>query len=368
METTVGRNDIFTALQSLLKVIPNKATLPSLEMVHIETDGGGPIRLSGTNLDASLRIDIDAHTEAQGAALAPAKMLKNILNGAPKGAHIHLTAEQEGNSPMTTLEFGKSSYSAYGLDPSEFPTMPEVEGVAFDTGNLATVLDKVLFAASTEESRPMLQSVYFEIDGSDVYAVATNGHVLARYQVSASVRDDDAQSFIVPASELKAALKWKHTEVGIQGRFCAFSSDESVLTIRALEGPYPNYRQVIPTDNGKTFTTDRKALEAAAKRLSVIASDQSGRVVLSCDKECVTLSAENPSAGKATEMLDGIYDGGEDDAGIDIGFDVRYILNILKRFDGDTVTIKMRAPERAAVIESDGDLDYMCLLMPLRVV
>lgn len=361
METTVRRSALFDALKAIASVVSGKQALPILSMARVEANGD-TVSLTATNLDASLTVEIGSDGQEDGIVAAPVKMLKDILNAAPKDAFIHLKSLEGDSAPGISLAFDKSEYSAYGLDAEEFPDIPVVDSLAFSTPDLSDVLNRVGFAVSTDESRPLLAGILFDSDAGGVHAVATNGHILARYLFSGRPIDE---TFIVPNRELKAAAKWKVTSVGSQGKHSTFATEGATLSIRNIEGPYPNYQQVIPTENDKTLLVDRKLFADAVKRLSIIASDQSHRIVLDCDAVAgVTISAESPDKGKATETLDAAY-GGEP---ITIGFDAKYILDILKRFKSDTVEVSMRSPERAVVFTSDADPDYLCLLMPLRIV
>jgi DNA polymerase-3 subunit beta len=148
-------------------------------------------------------------------------------------------------------------------------------------------------------------------------------------------------------------------------RQIGFKGDRGVVFSRLIEGPYPNYEQVIPVDNDKLARADKERLMAALRRMAVMASDQTHRVRLSIDEDTMRFHVSTPDVGEASDEIPCTYEGDP----IDIGFNANYLLEVLRYVDTDEVEITFKAPERAAILRPTGDDQdtYLCLVMPLRL-
>jgi len=241
------------------------------------------------------------------------------------------------------------------------------------SGDLQKLISHTAFAASTEESRPILNGVLWELKGANMQMVATNGHRLAKMEVAARATGGKAPAyeFIIPPKALDHIRRLfpaeEDLEVAQGDNHVGFRSPFTSVFTRLIEGPYPSYEQVIPKDNDKFAIVDRPALTSALKRMSVVASDQTHRIRLSFNSGMVKFSVSTPDLGEAQDELPVRYTGDP----LDIGFNAAYLLEILRYLPTDEVKMTFKAPERAATIEPEGWSDaakYLCLLMPLRLV
>jgi DNA polymerase-3 subunit beta len=227
----------------------------------------------------------------------------------------------------------------------------------------------VAFAASTEESRPILNGVLWELRPDHMRMVATNGHRLAKMDVPAS--GGSTADLIVPPKALEQIRRLfgpeDALEVAKSDNHIGFRATGRLVFSRLIEGPYPNYEQVIPRENDKIATVDKMAFGAALRRTSVVASDQTHRIRLGFSGGLVKFSVQTPDLGEAQDELAVSYDGEP----FEIGFNATYLLEILKYMPTDEVRFTFKAPERAATIEPVGWNDpasYLALVMPLRLV
>ena len=226
------------------------------------------------------------------------------------------------------------------------------------------------FAASTEESRPILNGVLWQLQGDMMRMVATNGHRLSKMDVPVSGAGGSAD-LIVPPKALDQVRRLfgpsDELEIAKSDNHLGFRSGTTLVFTRLIEGPYPNYDQVIPKDNDRACTVEKDGLASALRRVGVVASDQTHRVRLQFTGGSLKLSVSTPDLGEAQDEMAVTYDG---DA-LEIGFNANYLLEILKYMPTDEVRLTFKAPERAATVEPvgwDDPASYVCLVMPLRLV
>jgi DNA polymerase-3 subunit beta len=237
--------------------------------------------------------------------------------------------------------------------------------------DLQKLIGHVAFAASTEESRPILNGVLWELRADRMRMVATNGHRLARMDVPASATGGSQADLIVPPKALDQIRRLfggdEDIEIGKSDNHLGFRSTTTQVFTRLIEGPYPNYEQVIPRENDKSLTADKAALAAALRRMSIVASDQTHRIRMAFGNGACKLSVQTPDLGEAQEEIAVAYEGD----GLEIGFNAAYLLEILKYMPTDEVRMTFKAPERAATCEPvgwDDPASYLTLVMPLRLV
>jgi len=367
MRFTITREKLQEGLAAVTPAVPGKTTLPVLANLLVQTTDKG-IRISGTDLDIAVSTEVTADVEAVGAITIPARKLSEIARELPPApVRISATGDQR-----ITLECGRSKFKLLGLPKSEFPSFPAVQfekAVRIPSGDLQRLIQHTAFAASTEESRPILNGVLWELRADHMRMVATNGHRLAKMEVGVS--GGQKSDLIIPPKALDQIRRLfaaeEELEVAQGENHLGFRSPFTSVFTRLIEGPYPGYEQVIPKDNDKYAILDKAAFMSALKRMSVVASDQTHRIRLSFNAGMVKFSVSTPDLGEAQDELPIRYEGDQ----LDIGFNAAYLLEILRQMPTEEVRMTFRAPERASTIEPEGWTDsakYLCLLMPLRLV
>ncbi len=367
MRLTISCEKLQEALTAVAAAVPTKTTLPVLGNLLLETTEKG-LRLSGTDLDIGVSTEVLADVESPGAITVPAKKLTEIVRELPP-APVKLAAAGE---QRITLECGRSRFKLLGLPRDEFPAFPTVDfsrSWRVKSGDVQKLISHTAFAVSTEESRPILNGVLWEVREKETRMVATNGHRLAKMEIpySGSLTGD----FIIPPKALEQVRRLfpadEELEVARGENHLAFRSPFTAVFTRLIEGPYPNYDQVIPRDNNRVATIDKAALQSALKRMSVVASDQTHRVKLSFNLALLKFSVATPDLGEGQDELPIRYDGDP----IDIGFNGMYLLEILRYMPTEEIKFTFKEPERAATLEPEGWQEpgkYLCLVMPLRLV
>ena len=358
---TLTRAELLHGLGAVVAVTPSRATLPVLKAVRLDATPKG-ITMTATDLDtwATLRVS----GEGEGSVLVEAKQLLDLARLLPDGP-VRLEMADDG----LAVRAGRSRTVLETIRLDEWPDPPGRDDADTATIRAAALHDlagRVAFAVSTAESRPILNGVLLEIRANTVGMVATNGHKLGNATAVTSSRGGD-RDLIVPPKALDLAariipegdltLSWSANYLTITG-------DGGEVRARLIEGPYPNWRQVMPNDAAGWLTVDRMALIAAVRRALIVASDQTHGIRFEVGADGVTVLADG--RGKAHEQLDGRYDGEP----ITIRFNGHYIIEILSRVTTNAVRIGLTAPERAALVEphepGPDEPDVRYLVMPLR--
>ena len=369
MRLTISREKLQEGLNAVTASIPGKTTLPVLANILMETTDRG-IKLSGTDLDIAVSTEVAADVDVTGAVTIPAKKLSEIARELPP-APVKIAAVGE---QRITLECGRSRFKLLGLPRDEFPTFPAVrfdESWRIKSADLHKLIGHTSFAVSTEESRPILNGVLWELRPERMSMVATNGNRLARMTVPVTSDASLGNDLIVPPKALDQVRRLfpaeEELEIGRGENHIGFRSPFTAVYTRLIEGPYPNYEQVIPKDNDRVAIVDKVSLISALKRMSVVASEQTHRIRLSFNSGMLKFSVQTPDLGEAQDELPIRFTGDQ----LDIGFNASYLLEILRYIPTDDVRITLKAPERAATLEPEGWSDsasYLCLVMPLRLV
>jgi DNA polymerase-3 subunit beta len=338
-----------------------------LSNILIEVDGNS-ISMSGTDLDIAVSVNVPAEVDEPGSLTVPAKKLQELARELPEHP-VRITTKGD----RLELTCGRATFRLNGMPRDEFPTFPGVDfSKSWKVGGrvLQELIRQTSFAVSTEESRPILNGVLWQLGDAEMRMVATNGHRLARIRVASDAAGAPKADLIVPPKALAQVERLfsadDESEVARSENHIGFRKDGTQVFTRLIEGPYPNYEQVIPKDNDKRLRADKERLSSALRRMAVMASDQTHRVRLSMTEDTLKLFVSTPDVGEGSEEMMVSYEGDP----IDIGFNANYLLEVLRFVDADEVEISLKAPERAALVQpagADGEEDYLCLVMPLRL-
>lgn len=369
MNFTITRQNLHSGLAAVSASIPSKTTLPVLSNILFEAREDG-VWMSGTDLDVAVRVKVPADVTEAGSLTAPGKKLQEITRELPDQP-----VEVATRGDQIELKCGRSHFKLNGLPAEEFPTLAEIdfsEGWEVEGKNLHSLIHHTSFAVSTEESRPTLNGVLWELRDGEMRMVATNGHRLARMGIPATSSGTVSADFIVPPAALQQVQRLFKDEDGLQvarsGNHLGFRAENTEVFTRLIEGTYPNYDQVIPRDNDKIAVVEKKALESAVRRMAVVASDQTHRIRLTFEQGRVHLNVLTPDLGEGHDEIELAYEGEE----MEIGFNANYLLEVLRYMPTEEVKVAFKAPERAATLEpvpaADESVDYLCLVMPLRLL
>lgn len=367
MQFTVSRADLLECLGSVAGVVPSKSTLPILSHLLFQAEEK-KTSVTATDLDISVRLHLNARIAAQGSVALPARMLLEISRTLADGP---VSVVVEGD--RATIECGESHFKIVTLSGEDFPALPKVEfaeGLEVEGSVLNALVHHTTFAASSDESRPVLTGVLWEIGGGEMSMVATDGHRLARYTVKTKLPSGFSAEHLIPTKALEQVIRLFPDDDAIKiasgENHVAFLGEAGTVYSRLVEGTYPNYQQVIPTDNDKTAVCSREALTAALRRMAVVADPQTHRVGFRFAGGGLTISTETPDVGEAREPVPAEYQGDD----LEIGFNASYLLDILRYMDSEEVRMSFKAHDRATVLTpADGEKAPNCLylVMPMRL-
>jgi DNA polymerase-3 subunit beta len=364
MKFAIEREQLRGALDAIVPVISTKTTLPVLGNVLLQARDGA-VKFVATDLDTGISVSAPSETATIGDALVPAKRLQEIAKQMPDGAIRFAAAGDD----RVTVESGKSRFKLMGLPTVEFPSFPKLDfpGTAVvPAGAVRQMIDGVSFAAARDDSRGAICGVSWEFGPKTMRMVATNGHRLA---LMTSPGGSAKAQLIVPPKALDLFRRIYTTDdvavqVATSPTHIGFLAGETFLFSRLIEGPYPNYSQVLPKENNRSVIVDRAALLAAVRRVSIIADSQTKSVRITGSTAGLKVAVKTPDLGEASDEVAGAWEG----ESIEIGFNASYLMEILKQAPTDQVKLTFKAPERPATIEPVGESTWYGLLMPLRLV
>ena len=384
MKLTVTRNDLWRGIETVLDVVPSKPALPVLSNICIRAAEDG-IYLSATDLDLSITTNIPARVDLPGSITVPARTFADIAREWPE-TDLNIVVENErlhlfGN--LGESKNGEGSYNLSGMSSEEFPNTPTVidgltlslqEDTFLNSSKILDMINKTAFAVSKDDTRPVLNGVFWHIGGDKMEMVSTDGSRLACYRTnvdSGLYQGEDARVIIPPQALNKISKLLSGSKIPCQIIFgktqILFKTDETYLSSRLIEGPYVDYQQVLPKSNDKELCVESNLLYAAVKRVSILASAYTKQVRLKISDSNIELSTASPEiGGEAREVIPAIYDKDT----LDIGYNAQFLMEIIRKIDTPTVVFKLSDSVTAAVVRSQSNgeegHEYFCLLMPLR--
>jgi len=367
MKATIERATLLKSLGHVQSVVERRNTIPILSNVLIEAREDGSLRLMATDLDLQVDESVPATVSQAGATTVSAHTLFDIVRKLPEGSQVELTAA-EGKMQVVA---GRSRFNLSTLPRDDFPVIAEGElptRFELPAATLRQIIEKTRFAISSEETRYYLMGIFLHIVDDQLRAAATDGHRLARVTVGKPEGADGMPDVIIPrkaVAELYRLLEELEgtVEISLSPTKVRFGLGSAVLTSKLIDGTFPDYNRVIPTANDKLLKLDPKSFSAGVDRVSTIASEKTRAVKISLDRDKVTLSVTSPENGVATEELAADY--GAD--GIEIGFNARYLLDILGEIDGDTVEVHLADAAAPTLLRENDKSNALYVLMPMRV-
>ena len=367
MKATIERATLLKSLSHVQSVVERRNTIPILSNVLIEAREDGSIRLMATDLDLQVDESVPANVGQPGAITVPAHTLFDIVRKLPEGSQVELNAAEG----KLHLSAGRARFHLPTLPRDDFPVIAEGDlptRFELPAATLRQIIDKTRFAISTEETRYYLMGIFLHVADDQLKAAATDGHRLARVTVAKPDGADGMPDVIVPrkcVAELRKLLEELEgtVEVSMSGTKIRFGLGSAVLTSKLIDGTFPDYNRVIPTANDKLLKLDPKSFAQGVDRVSTIASEKTRAVKMNVDRDKVTLSVTSPESGTATEELAADY--GSD--GLEIGFNARYLLDILGEIDGDTVEVHLADAAAPTLLRENDKSPALYVLMPMRV-
>jgi DNA polymerase III subunit beta len=367
MKATIERAVLLKSLGHVQSVVERRNTIPILSNVLMEAREDGSIRLMATDLDLQVDESVPANVEQPGATTISAHTFFDIVRKLPEGSQVELTAA-EGKMQVIA---GRSRFNLSTLPRDDFPVIAEGDlptRFELPAATLREIIEKTRFAISSEETRYYLMGIFIHVVDDQMRAAATDGHRLARVTVPRPDGADGMPDVIVPRKAVQELYRLLEelegtVEISLSPTKIRFGLGSAILTSKLIDGTFPDYNRVIPTANDKLLKLDPKSFSAGVDRVSTIASEKTRAVKMSVDRDKVTLSVTSPENGVATEELPADY--GND--GLEIGFNAKYLLDILSEIDGDTVEVHLADAAAPTLLRENDKSNALYVLMPMRV-
>jgi len=371
MKVTIERNSLLKTLGHVQSVVERRNTIPILSNVMFEASGD-TVAMTATDLDIAIVEKTNAVVSQSGSTTIPAHTLFDIVRKLPDGSEVELSLEE---NDRLVVKAGRSRFTLACLDKEDFPVMSEGDlPHRFDVAaeELKRLIDKARFAISTEETRYYLNGIYLHVanteNGSVLRAVATDGHRLAQVDQDVPEGAVGMPGVIVPRKTVGEVRKLIDeidgaVSVSLSDTKIRFSFAGAVITSKLIDGTFPDYSRVIPEGNDKMLEMDCRIFAESVDRVSTISSDKTRSVKLSLGEDTLTLSVNSPDSGTATEELAASYSADT----FEIGFNSRYLLDILSQVEGETVQVLLADPSAPTVVKDVLDDAALYVLMPMRV-
>jgi len=359
----VAKDKILDGLQRVQNIVSTRSTLPILSNVLVQA-ASGSVSLTTTDLDVGVRCSVEAEVSKAGASTLPARRLFSILKEVP-AADIEIEIDDKN---AASVRSGSSFYKVMGLPAEEFPPFPKTDGgkaLTLEQPLLRDMLRKTAYAASTDETRYVLNGVYLNFKADKLTVVATDGRRLALVEHDVEIPKGAECEFILPTkavAELQHLLADKgNVKLAVGENQLIANLGETTLVSKLIEGTYPNFRQVVPTETKERITLERELLLTALHRASIMASEKSQSVKFSFNKNTLTLTANTPDVGEAKETLSVNYKGKE----LTAAFNPQYVMDPLRNLDADEIFLELTDELSPGVIKVNEPFLYV--VMPMRL-
>lgn len=366
MKFQVGRNELLGALTGVIGVVERRQTLPILSNVLMNVVDDR-LHVTATDLEIEMKASAQVQNLSPGRLTLPARKLYDICRGLPEGAELTIDA----NGDKAVVRSGRSRYSLACLSADEFASL-EVQGEAqtfsVSSAGLRRLIEKTQFAMAQQDVRYYLNGTLLELRSTGLRTVATDGHRLALAEMETPLALTEALSVIVPRKailELMRLLTGQDEPVNLSLGSGQLKVDvgDLQLTTKLIDGRFPDYERVIPTNGDKRVTADRETVRQALARTAILSNEKFKGVRLTLDSGRMVLQTHNPEHEEAEEELEVDYDG----EALEIGFNVNYLMDALGALGNASFTLDLRNSESSGLIQAADDTSARYVVMPMRL-
>lgn len=370
MKFVISSTSLLKQLNSVSGVIAPNPLVPILENFLFEIEKE-KLTITASDLQTTIITQLSVESKENGSICIPAKILQDTLKNLPEQP---VTFSIDENTYVITIRSNNGNYKLSGENATDFPKIPAIKNaskVDISSEVLTKALANTIFATSTEDLRPAMTGVYFQLNETNLTFVSTDGHRLVRYR-RVDVASESPASIIVPRKALtllKNSLPNENSPVSMEfnqsNAFFSFNSTK--LICRLIDERYPDYENVIPLDNPNILSISRSDLLNCLKRISIYANKTTHQVRLKMSGSELQVSAEDLDfSNEANERLICEFTG-ED---MEIGFNAKFLLEMLNNLDSETIAINMSVPSKAGLInpvEANQNEDILMLVMPVML-
>jgi DNA polymerase III subunit beta len=366
MEIVANREQLAPVLNRVIGVVERKQTLPILGHFLLRASAKG-LAVVGTDMEMEVRARSEAQVLEEGVITVPARKLADICRTLPDGVDIRLKVTGD----RCVLTAGRGRYVLGTLPAQNFPVLEAEIGLGratLEEAAIKRILDKTAFAMAQQDVRYYLNGLFLQMDRASIRAVATDGHRMACFDHSWELGIDEPLSVIVPfktVSELRRQMVASPSlvEIEIGERAIRFHMGDTVISSKLIDGRYPEYQRVIPSELGKEARADREALRKALGRTSILSNEKYRGVRLGFEPGVLRLQAHNPEQEEAVEEMELEYEGEP----TMIGYNVSYLSDVLGAVDVEQVEVRFQDGNSSSIWRGVGAPSETYVVMPMRL-
>ena len=366
MKTTIKREDLLGPLQQVIGAVERRQTLPILGNVLLKSTGGD-ITVTATDLEIEMVSNVAAEGSEDFQTTIPARKLLDICKALPDGSSINFNIEEN----RVSLNSARSRFTLASLPARDFPGLDEIEeqlSFSIPQSQFKALFDKTSFAMAQQDVRYYLNGILLELSAGKIKLVATDGHRLALSEVELDTGVEEDRQLIIPRkavlelarlldasdSPAKSVLIQNHLRV---------EAGALVFTTKLIDGKFPDYQRVIPVDGNKTMEVDRETLKQSMSRIAILSNEKYRGIRLTLSNGNLSIQANNPDQEEAEEELQVEYD----EADMEIGFNVTYLIDVLNVLNSEKVQIRLKDSNSSAIMSDSKDSSSLYVVMPMRL-
>ena len=363
MKLVIEKVALLNALQKVQSIVGQKSTLPILSNVLLKAEEGS-ISLTTTDMEVCVKATAVAEVSEAGGTTLPARTFFSICRELPAGqVEIEVDAKD-----VATIRSGPSFFKLVGLSEDDFPPLPEFEEnsiYSIDQNVFKEMLKKVIYASSSDETRYILNGALLSFKDEKLTIVATDGRRLAMVEQEIEFAEDAQADLVVPSKTVNELIKTLGEEGTLRIRLSAtqvaFDFDQTLIISKLIEGTYPNFQQVIPSQCDERVAIDRETILLAVRRVSLLTDDQTASIKLTFGSNKLELVTHRSEGDEARETIPVKYDGKE----ISIAFNPGFLIAPLRQLDSDEIFFELSDELSPGVIKTN--VPFLYVLMPIRV-
>lgn len=370
MKITCNTAILNKAIQTAQRVISSKPSSPIFSGLRILTNTEN-IEIHAMDLNVAISCTVEAQVSEVGEIVVSAKHFAELIRKLP-GEDTTITNQSGSNT--IKIESGSADFNLFSMNPNDFPPFPIFNGdkaITIDDETIKELIKKTIFACSTDESRPVFTGILVEAENDTVTFVGTNTHRLAIKSKKLSAPVEKPLSMIIPAKvfgEIFRNLTGEAPQevvISLLKNQLMVSINNIIIVSRLINGNFPNYKKVIPPKFATTTTVAMKDLAGAVERVAIFSTEGDySTIKMSVSEENITITSSSPEVGTGKEVIPCSTSGSD----INVAFNAKYILDILKNLEGDKAIISMNSPLNPVCITSAQEEDYTYIVTPVRVV
>lgn len=365
MKLSCLQENLNKAVTTVSRLVSNKGTLEILSHILITTEKG-LLKLSATNLEMGINYKVGAKIEKEGSITIPARLFSELISQLPDGK-----IDLEEKDQTLNIKIGEFNSKIKGLSADEFPLIPKIKEkkiVSINSDDFKEAIQMVFFAAATDETRPVLSGIYFKAEKGKIYLAATDSYRLSEKIITLKGKENPTKEAIVPARtmiELSRILDDPEKEVNIylDDSQIMFETDDFEITSRLIEGKFPDYKQIIPTNLETKATLSKDKFTNVIKVASLFSKETAGSITLNfSSKGKVEVNSAASQYGESDSACEAEVTGKDSE----IIFNSKYILDALINLPSGNITLEISGKLNPGVLRKEGDNSYTYVIMPLR--